>query len=178
MIRLPRLFHSGCAAAFTLALSGCIPYPAHKTLQPQSAITVQDEAGRPVADARVVLIAAAYPYGYDRYRNEQRTDAEGRASFEARQEWRVETLAIHGAQVFFWNWCVEKPGYVTHATHERNAEAFDPRPVVRLRAGESTTCDNPRGSPFMRDPPAAARPGQAAPARESAGGSTAPPPSP
>lgn len=155
MIQLPRLLQLGCAAVFTLTLSGCIPYPAHKTLQPQSAITVHDEAGRPVADARVVLIAAAYPYGYDRFRNEQRTDASGRASFEARHEWRVETLAIHGAEVFFWNWCVEKAGYATYATHDRNADAFDPQPVIRLRAGTSSTCDNPRGSPFMRDQPSA-----------------------
>ena len=99
MIRLPRLLRLGCAAAFTLALSGCIPYPAHKTLQPQSAITVQDEAGRPVADARVVLIAAAYPYGYDRFRNEQRTDAEGRASFEARHQIRhPQDLAVEERQ--------------------------------------------------------------------------------
>lgn len=155
MIRLSRPFHLGCAAVFTLALSGCVPYPTYKTLQPQSAITVRDEAGRPVADARVVLIAGAYPYGYDRSRNEARTDADGRARFEARREWRVEALAIHGAEVFFWNWCVEKAGYATYATHDRNADAFDPQPQIHLQAGASTTCDNPQGSPFLRDRPAA-----------------------
>lgn len=174
MIRLSRPFHFGCAAAFTLALSGCVPYPTYKTLQPQSAITVQDEAGQPVADARVVLIAGAYPYGYDRFRNEARTDAGGRARFEARREWRVEVLAIHGAEVFFWNWCVEKAGYATYVTQDRNADAFDPQPVIRLRAGPSTPCDNPRGSPFMSEPPAA----RGAQAPDTAGAPANPPPSP
>lgn len=151
MPRLSRLLHAFCAATLLSALPGCVPYPTYKTLQPRAAITVQDETGQPLANARVVLIAGAYPYGYDRYRVEQRTGADGRAGFEARHEWRVEVLAIHGSELFFWNWCVEKPGYETYATHDRNADAFDPKAVVQLKPGVSQTCDNPNGSPFMRE---------------------------
>lgn len=151
MRRLSRPLHAFCAAVLLPALAGCVPYPTYKTLQPRAAIAVQDEAGQPLAGARVVLIAGAYPYGYDRYRVEQRTGADGRADFDARHEWRVEVLAIHGSEQFFWNWCVEKAGYETYATHDRNAEAFDAKAVVRLKAGVSQTCDNPNGSPFIRE---------------------------
>ncbi len=167
MLRLLRSIPVCCIAALALTLSGCIPYPVHKTLQPTAAITVLDEASQPVADARVVLIAAAYPYGFDRFRTEKRTSANGRAQFDARHEWRVEVLAIHGSEIFFWNWCVEKAGYETYATHDGGADKFDDNPVFTLKAGESRSCNNPGGSPFIRDDtPAAGNslPSQTAPA--------------
>ncbi|MGV8295205.1 hypothetical protein ACV36C_40900, partial [Pseudomonas aeruginosa] len=68
MPRLSRLLLAFCAATLLSALPGCVPYPTYKTLQPRAAITVQDETGQPLATARVVLIAGAYPYGYDRSR--------------------------------------------------------------------------------------------------------------
>ncbi len=150
MLRLLRTLLICCAAAFTATLSGCIPYPVYKTLQPDATITVLDEASQPVADARVVLIAAAYPYGFDRFRAEKRTAADGRAQFDARHEWRMEVLAIHGSEVFFWNWCVEKPGYGTYATHDGGADKFDNNLVIKLSPGESRSCNSTRESPFMR----------------------------
>ena len=151
MLRLLRPIPICCAAALALPLAGCVPYPVYKTLQPAAAITVLDEASQPVTDARVVLIAAAYPYGFDRFRTEKQTTADGRAQFDSRREWRVEVLAIHGSEVFFWNWCVEKPGYATYATHAGGADKFDDNLVVKLKAGESRSCNNPGGSPFIRD---------------------------
>lgn len=159
MLRLLRSLFICCGAALILALSGCIPYPTHKTLQPAANITVLDAAAQPVGDARVVLISGAYPYGHDRFREEARTSADGRAHFDAHHEWRVEVLAIHGSEVFFWNWCVEKPGYETYETHDRNADTFDDNAVIHLKAGESRSCNNPGGSPFMRKPPAPGQPG-------------------
>mgnify|MGYP001952186315 FL=1 len=159
MLRLLRSIPICCGAASALMLSGCIPYPTHKTLQPAATITVLDEASQPISDARVVLIAGAYPYGFDRFREEARTSADGRARFEARHEWRVEVLAIHGSEVFFWNWCVEKPGYETYETQDRNADKFDDNAAIHLKAGESRSCNNPGESPFMREPPAPGQPG-------------------
>lgn len=151
MLRLLRHIRICCAAALVLPLAGCVPYPVYKTLQPAAVITVLDEASQPLADARVVLIAAAYPYGFDRFRSEKRTSADGRAQFDSRHEWRMEVLAIHGSEVFFWNWCVEKTGYETYATQDGNADNFDNNPVIRLKPGESRSCNNPGGSPFIRE---------------------------
>ncbi|MBB1624209.1 carboxypeptidase regulatory-like domain-containing protein [Achromobacter sp. UMC71] len=167
MLRLLRSILICCAAAFVTSLSGCIPYPVYKTLQPAAALTVLDESSQPVADARVVLIAAAYPYGFDRFRTEKHTASDGRAQFDSRHEWRTEVLAIHGSEVFFWNWCVEKPGYETYATHDGSADKFDDNLVIRLKRGESRSCNSTRESPFMRgENPAAdkARSGSTAPA--------------
>ena len=54
-------------------LGGCIPYPAYRTLQPQARATVVDEQSRPLADTRVILITSSYPYGRERWRDEQRS---------------------------------------------------------------------------------------------------------
>jgi hypothetical protein len=47
-----------------------------------------------------------YPHGGEKGRETKETLADGSATFEAVREWRVETLMIHGAEEYFWNWCV------------------------------------------------------------------------
>lgn len=65
----------------------------------------------------------------------------GKASFSARTEWRVESLMLHGSEIYFWNWCVEKAGYETYETLNNAASQFDDKLIVRLPPGESRSCD-------------------------------------
>jgi hypothetical protein len=128
--------------AMTL-LSGCVPYPVYKTLQPAAQIVVRDEANRPLPNAEVALLASAYPYGFERSRETKETTDQGTVSFALKREWRVETLMIHGAQEFFWNWCVRKDGYATYLTTDRSEDGFQSNLVVRLERGKSTACPKP-----------------------------------
>ena len=52
----------------------------------------------------------------------------------------MEALFIHGAEEFFWNWCIEKPGYQTVKTSWSNAGDFVEALRVMLRPGEATPC--------------------------------------
>jgi len=132
------------AVTVTLAslMSGCVPYPVYKTMQPDAQVTVLDEHSQPLADARVVLISSTYPYGREQFRNETRSAADGSARFKALREWRAESMMIHGAQVYFWNWCVEKAGYETYMTLDRDAAYFKDEPQITLRPGESHSCNS------------------------------------
>jgi hypothetical protein len=123
-----------------VAGAGCIPYPIYKTLQPAAVVTVLDNASRPVEGASVTLISGAYPYAREKSRETRSTDAEGRAAFQSRREWRLEVLMIHGAEVYFWNWCVEKAGYATYASSYRSASAFPDTPTIVLSTGVSEPC--------------------------------------
>lgn len=132
-----------CALTALLAcllLWGCVPYPVYKTLQPAATATIQDGRGEPISDAAVTLISSAYPYGWEKARETKLTTEEGVAAFSARREWRVEMLALHGREVFFWNWCVEKEGFETFSTMHRNAADFRSEPIVLLKAGQSMPC--------------------------------------
>ena len=122
-------------------LSGCVPYPAYKLVQPEASATILDEQHRPVPDARVVLVIRAHVSVLDD-RSELRTGDDGKASFEARHEWQAESLMMHGRHFYYWNWCVEKPGYETFSTSYDNAESFDAYPEVSLQKGASLSCDN------------------------------------
>ena len=126
-----------------VTLSGCVPYPVYKLVQPEASATVLDEAHRPVLDARVVLVTQAVPGRRDeRSRSERRTDENGKASFEVRHEWQAESLMIHGRKFYYWNWCVEKPGYETFSTSYNSAEDFNAHPEVSLKSGVSRACDS------------------------------------
>ncbi len=138
---LPAVF----AAVLASMAAGCVPYPVYKTTQPESRATVLDENSQPLAGARVVLISSTYPYGREQTRHEALTGADGGAAFEAQREWRAESMMIHGAQVYFWNWCVEKTGYETYVTSDRDAALFDAKPQIRLRPGESRSCNSMSG---------------------------------
>jgi len=123
-----------------LAVTGCVPYPVYKELQPATRVRVVDPAGKAVPDASVVLLSNAYPYGREQHRETRSTDTSGTVSFDGRREWRVEWLVIHGAQQFFWNLCVAKPGYATYLSEHRSAEKFDADPTVTLAPGKSEAC--------------------------------------
>lgn len=130
----------------TLALGGCVPYPVYKTLQPEASLAVFDEQGQPLAETQVLLIASAWPYGTERKRNAALSDTQGQARFEKIAEWRVESLMLHGAEHYFWNWCVQRPGYLTWHTGEGDLR-FEPRQSVRLHPGVSSPCPPARARP-------------------------------
>lgn len=131
------------AAALAATAPGCVPYPVYKTMQPAARVTVMDTQSQPLSDARVVLISSSYPYGRERSRLEVRTMPTGKASFSAQTEWRVESLMLHGSEIYFWNWCIEKTGYETYETLNNAASQFDDTLIVQLPPGESRSCDRP-----------------------------------
>ena len=124
----------------TVLVSACVPYPIYKTLQPSAQVTVLNQAGQPLSGAEATLISNAYPYGWEKGRLTQATRTDGKAVFDSAREWRAEVLMIHGAEVFFWNWCIRKDGYVTHATASGSSGEFQDDLVVRLEPGASTPC--------------------------------------
>lgn len=121
-------------------LSGCVPYPIYKTLQPAASATVIDLDSKPIEAAQVTLITNSAPSGREPSRETQPTNRTGIAVFSARREWRVEVMALHGWQDYFWAWCVEKPGFLTFSSSNSGAPRFVVNPVVRLMPGESTPC--------------------------------------
>ena len=124
----------------TIFLCGCVVYPINKTLQPRSEILVLNEHGSPVNEAWVYLISNSYPYGFEQRRMRDKTNYRGEAQFPKIKEWRTESLMIHGAESFFWNWCVVKDGYITHVTSWGSGKDFQKKYTVRLKQGESTSC--------------------------------------
>jgi hypothetical protein len=124
----------------TIWLTGCVPYPVYKTIQPSSQMTVLNERGEPIEGAKVVLMAGANPYGFERSRETKTTNRQGIAAFEERSEWRTESLMMHGAEFFFWNWCVQKPGFKTYLTRFISDEKFDRQPTVQLSGGAPSEC--------------------------------------
>ncbi|WP_020412208.1 hypothetical protein [Microbulbifer variabilis] len=119
-------------------LSGC--YPINKTLQPASMITVQNESGEPLQDATVTLVSNAYPYGFEKTRMSIDTNYKGEAVFPKIKEWRVEALMIHGAEVYFWNWCVYKEGYFTYLTKNGSSKDFNRNATITMLPGASEPC--------------------------------------
>lgn len=136
-----RLLRWALPAALATGAVGCVPYPVYKTLQPAASATVLDAQSQPLENARVVLISSAYPYGRERSRLEMPTALNGVARFSVQSEWRVESLMLHGAEFYFWNWCVEKTGYETYETFNNASSQFDDNLVVRLAPGESRSCN-------------------------------------
>lgn len=133
------------AIAAALLLSACLPYPVYKALQPDALVTVLDSANEPQRDAEVSLIANTYPYGREHSRRVRMSGADGKPAFSAIREWRTEVLMIHGAEYFFWNWCIRKAGYATYATTNSSTVTFQAEPVVRLEPGPSTECRQAHG---------------------------------
>lgn len=79
----PKCLPTIAILALASLLSGCVPYPVYKTMQPDARATVLDENSQPLADARVVLISSTFPYGREQFRNETRSASDGSAAFEA-----------------------------------------------------------------------------------------------
>jgi len=122
------------------ALAGCVPYPIYKTLQPSAVVTVRDSHSRPLEGAEVTLISEARPsFPKEKSRETKKTDAQGLAQFESRNEWRVEILALHGREEYSWHWCIQKPGFVTYKS-EYKPELPSSDSTFILSEGESTSC--------------------------------------
>jgi hypothetical protein len=121
-------------------LVGCpLPYPVYKEVQPAAQIKALDESGEPIEGAKAVLLAFSNPHAVERGRETEFTDQHGVARFESRREWRKEAMMMHGVEYFFWNWCVQKPGFKTYLSSGN----FDPQPTVRLSRGASSECPAP-----------------------------------
>lgn len=128
--------------AVCTALGACVPV--YKTLQPYAEAQVRNEQGQPLESAEVVLISSAYPYGWEQFRATAMTDPAGLATFYKVKDLRLEFFVIHGAQQFFWNWCVKSRGYETQTTTFGNGDDFEAYPTFVLKPGDSTACPEPR----------------------------------
>ena len=148
-------FHLQRAVALivtTLATAGC--YPIYKTLQEKARVRVVDERGEALAGAEVHLITSSYPYGGERDRETKTTDAEGVATFVKKTEWRIEHLMLHGAEIFFWNWCVRHEGRRTVATTYQSADDFKTELEIMLQYGRPSDCGDPNEPRWLSVEPA------------------------
>lgn len=119
----------------TVLVSGCAPYPIYKNLQPAARVMVRDQANQPVAKAEVTLITQAHARIGETLRTTKETLPDGTAAFESVSEWRIEVMALHGWEQFYWRWCVRKDGYITQPSLDFNANL-----TVKLEPGPSTPC--------------------------------------
>ncbi|MGO3384199.1 hypothetical protein [Acinetobacter guillouiae] len=94
-----------------ISLSSC--YPIYKTQKPQVTVTVVNEQGVAISDVKVVLVTAVHPAKIDDQYDEKFTNKLGIVNFEKQAQWKVESLMIHGVQVYDWNLCLAKDGYIT-----------------------------------------------------------------
>ena len=120
-------------------LTGCVPFPNYRTVQPPAQLTVSDEKNAPVEGAAVTL-TTNINLGAKETRETKTTDARGLAVFEKRSEWQTETLMLHGSNVYFWGWCVQKPGFKTYHTGAGPHADFQEQATVQLARGTSTQC--------------------------------------
>ncbi len=125
-----------CLAAGLCA--GC--YPIRKTIQPKARIAVVDSAGKPIVAATASLVSRAHPHHRLRGINTALTNAKGIARFPELNDWRVEVLMIHGADVYFWEWCVQAEGFQTYATGQGNGAVFQNPARVQLQPGVMQDC--------------------------------------
>lgn len=126
-------------AAAAVGLTGCMSYPVHKITQPQSQVIVQDEGGGPIEGATVTLLTQFNPHPIEPTRQIKTTDATGTAAFPEVREWQFESLMIHGMRFYFWNWCVQKPGFKTYVTGGRDTK-FEEKTEIKLVKGTSSAC--------------------------------------
>jgi hypothetical protein len=143
------------ALTLVAVLTAC--YPIHKTTREELRLRVLGAQSDTVPGAIVVLKATTYPYGRERTRDTLHTDSRGMAHFAQVKDWRMETLMIHGADVYFWNWCVSAPGYQTQETRWTSGERWVRDTVVRLVPGATHPCflssvPNPSAAPRTLPP--------------------------
>ena len=94
----------------------------------------------PIKNAKVTLISSSYPYRFEKTRETKMTSNDGKAKFESKKEWRIEALMLHGAEIFFWNWCVYKEGFETYRTAKGGDHEFVEEPIIILKQGKSQEC--------------------------------------
>ena len=90
-------------------LSAC--YPVYQTIRTPVQVNVVDEQGQAIKNAKVVMETTQRPAHVLPVFNRLFTDSQGKVKFHRQREWTIETLFIHGFQVYRWNLCVSKQGY-------------------------------------------------------------------
>ena len=137
--RALRVARRGVAlAGAVILLSGCVLYPVRKTLQPSATVSVVLPDGQPAEGVSVTLIASSHPYAREKFRTEVLTGRTGIARFPGISDWRFESMMMHGAEIFFWDWCVRRDGYATIETSRGNT--FERNARFTLAPGVSSEC--------------------------------------
>jgi hypothetical protein len=126
-----------------LALGGCVPYPTYRRTRPEVRLTILDARQRPIEGARVTLVSTSHPYGTLRSIDTTQTGPDGTAGFEGERKLGVEVTFMDHKEILFWNWCVEKQGFVTHFTSGPRTKVFEDESTIALRAGPSRPCPAP-----------------------------------
>jgi hypothetical protein len=131
----------GLAVLLILALgAACVPYPSYRRVRPEVTLTIRDARQRPIEGARVTLISTEHLSGTVKSRDSVQTGADGIASFPGKRALRIEVLFLYRGGFSFWNWCVEKEGFVTYFTSGPRTKVFSDESVVVLRKGPSKPC--------------------------------------
>ncbi|WP_372403270.1 hypothetical protein ACDW34_12160 [Acinetobacter piscicola] len=86
-------------------------YPVYKTIRTPVQVEVVDEQGKAIKNAKVVMETTQRPAHVMPVFNRLFTDAQGKVEFKRQRKWAMETLFIHGFQVYSWNLCISKQGY-------------------------------------------------------------------
>lgn len=124
--------------------ASCLPYPVSKQLQPESIAVILDENNHPIERAQVSLITSSYPYNIAKGLELKLTNTQGIVRFDSKHEWRIEMLMNHSSEVFFWNWCVYKPGYETYLTTYQSTDEWQDVFTVSLTPGVASECNYKR----------------------------------
>lgn len=126
------------ACVISAFILGCaIPVPILPVVQPESTITVIDQQGRPVENAKFVVATAWTPVKIW----VTRTGVDGQASLASARSLDIAFPFLpHGIKYYAWVWCVEKDGFVSVAGEASNVQRM--RQIhVELIPGESQLCD-------------------------------------
>ena len=135
------LFSLPLALLVMLAMiTGYVPYPVRKQLQPYTTAIILDEENNAIERAQASLIASSYPDDIQQGLELKLTNSQGLVQFEAKQEWRMEKGPAR-PEIFFWNWCVYKPGYETYWTNYRSADQWQDFFTVNLTPGIAKDCN-------------------------------------
>ena len=130
----------GLTLLLIFALGGCVPYPTFRKVRPDVALMVVDRRQSLIEGAKVTLISTTHPEGYVRSRDTLETGPDGMVRFPGKRALRIEVLFLHRGPIYFWNWCVEKEGFVTYFTNGPHTKVFADERWVVLKAGPSRAC--------------------------------------
>jgi hypothetical protein len=133
----------GLGFLLILAVAGCVPYPAYRTVRPEVALSIRDSRQRPIQGARVTLVSTSHPEGVVKSTDTIETGPDGTARFAGKRALRLEVLFLYRGEISFWNWCVEKEGYATYFTSGPRTKMFEDESIILLRPGPSRTCPAP-----------------------------------
>jgi hypothetical protein len=130
----------GLALLLIFALGACVPYPTYRKVRPDVKLMIVDRRQSLIEGARVTLISTTHPEGHVRSRDTLETGPDGIVRFPGKRGLRIEWLFLYRGPIYFWNWCVEKPGFATYFTSGPRTKVFADEKLVVLRAGPSRAC--------------------------------------